>query len=899
MPGSAPSKNLDGLDVMSWWLWDDGFVPEGPPSGTVTFLFTDIEGSTRLWFDHPEPMVSALAQHDATVRVAVESRGGTIFAHTGDGFAAAFWTSDAAIEAAQDAQSALMSEVWPEPLVIRVRMGVHTGTASERAGDYFGPAVNRAARIMAAGHGGQVLISETAARLSSRSDLSDLGTHRLKDLPDPERIWQLGGVTFQPLRSKRDRSGNLPRPARSFVGRVADCKQLSAAVGPGHLVTLIGVGGVGKTRLALETATALRTEFADGAWWCDLAALDAPGSLVGAVAATLSIPLQAGMSPTESAVDWLAGRSMLVVLDNCEHLLESVAGLADAVLEGCSGVALLATSREPLGLDAEQVWPVRSLDPDLEGVQLFVERAVAADASFTPDDDRAVLVELCRHLDGIPLAIELAAAKVRAMSPGEVLDRLGDRFRLLRGGARGGMDRHRTLAATLDWSYGLLPPEHRRLLDCLCVFAGSFHLDAVKAVCVPGELDDVDALDSVSSLVDKSLVTAERHALGTRYRLLETVRQYAEGHAAVQGILAGLRSNHLDYYLGVAESAGADWRVDYTSGQVVFDREWDNLRAATHTALANGDSGSLGRIFTAIGPSVVFTLRYEVADWADAAAELPDAHVSSVGMAALLNGILGDYERCEVLARAAMAGASEATYYETVNYRIALYASLARSGQIELAAETVSASQRASMEAGDTFFDAIGSATYALRALPIDPGGVAAFAQRAEALIATSPNAVLRGEVLSTLSRYYSLIGEHSRAIECCREGLALAEEHHLVRGVHHARNALAQLVARSGAEDPAPVLRAAIAGTYADRSWYDLWPTVPVLAEWWAAHNQPDDAAVVIGFLEAHHLASVDDTTRSLLGTGPDMERALARGVRLNRDQLIGYILEHLSTRH
>ena len=239
----------------------------------------------------------------------IESRRGVVFSTTGDGFASAFWTPDEAVDAAATAQSALGTEVWPDPVVIRVRMGVHTGIARERDGDYFGPTLNRAARIMAAGHGGQVLISDAAARLVSRSELSDLGVHRLKDLPDGERIWQLGVGVFPPLRSGRERTGNLPHAARSFVGREADCKRLAAAVGAGRLVTLTGVGGVGKTRLALEVASGLATEFPDGVWWCDLATLDDPGSLVGAVAATLTISLQAGLSPTESVVDWLEGRS--------------------------------------------------------------------------------------------------------------------------------------------------------------------------------------------------------------------------------------------------------------------------------------------------------------------------------------------------------------------------------------------------------------------------------------------------------------------------------------------------------------------------------------------------------------------------------------------------------------
>ena len=591
----------------------------GAPSGTVTFLFTDIEGSTRLWLDDPEAMAAALVRHDAIVRGSIESHRGVVFSTTGDGFGSAFWTPEEAVAAAAAARSALASEVWPDQVVIRVRMGVHTGIARERDGDYFGSTLNRAARIMAAGHGGQVLISDAAANLVSRSELSDLGVHRLKDLPDGERIWQLGLGGFPPLRSGRERMGNLPHPARSFVGREVDCKRLAAAVGAGRLVTLTGVGGVGKTRLALEVASGLATEFPDGVWWCDLATLDDPGSLVGAVAATLTISLQGGLSPTESVVDWLKGRSTLVVFDNCEHLLDGVAAVLEAVLLGCPTVALLATSREPVGLEAEQVWPVRSLDPDLEGVELFVERATAADASFTPDVDRAVLVELCRHLDGIPLAIELAAAKVRAMSPAEVLDRISDRFRLLRGGARRGMDRHRTLAATLDWSYGLLSREERALLDRLCVFAGSFDLAAVEAICVGEGSDDMAALNAITSLVDKSMVEAERRSAGTRYRLLETVRQYAEGHLADQGDLADLRLRHLAYYCGVAESAGAGWLADFTSGQVVFDREWDNLRAATQTALAIGDSDSLGRMFTAIGSSVIWSLRYEVGDWAEAA----------------------------------------------------------------------------------------------------------------------------------------------------------------------------------------------------------------------------------------------------------------------------------------
>jgi predicted ATPase len=861
----------------------------------VTFLFTDVEGSTRLWQVDREAMASALALHDAIVQGAVESHRGYVFSTAGDSFGAAFWTPDEALAAADSTQATLAEVVWPEPIVIRVRMGVHTGTATERAGDYFGPTLNLAARIADAGHGGQVLVSDATARLVSGRPLRRLGEHRLKDVVGPEVLWQVGDAEFPALRTRSERGGNLPRATRSFVGQVEDLKRLVAAVGVGSVVTLTGVGGVGKTRLALEAATTLRTEFADGAWWCDLAALEDPGSLVGAVAATLSIAMQAGLTPTDSVVDWLSGRSLLVVLDNCEHLLDAAAELVDAVLAACPSISVLATSREPLGLDGEQVWPVRSLDPDLEGVQLFLERAIAADASFTPGDDRAVLVELCRHLDGIPLAIELAAAKVRAMSPNEVLDRLGDRFRLLRGGARGGMDRHRTLTATLDWSYGQLPPDQRQLLDRLCVFAGNFDLAAVKEVCMTEVVDDIDVLDAMTSLVDKSMVVAERHSLGTRYRLLETVRQYGEGHAATMGELADLRVRHLQYYLGVVEAAAAAWFHDYIRGKEVFDREWDNIRAATQTALANSDSHALGRIFTGIGTPAVQGLRWEVGDWADAAIELDDAHVAAFGTAAVFSGIFGDYERCEALARAGMSVASDASYDELLTCRTALYIGLARSGQMDLALEVLRAVQRAAMEVGDPYGDALSSSTYALRALATDPAGVAAYAQRSETLIAAYRHAVLRSEVLGNLSRYYALVGDASRGIDYCRENIALAEEHQLPRGVHHARNALAQLLMRTETEDPIPALREAISGASHARSWYDLWPTMLILAEYWMTRNQPDAAAVLVGYLDSHHLITVNDTTRELLGSSPDVRLAQEQGARLDRDQLVAFVLEHL----
>jgi predicted ATPase/class 3 adenylate cyclase len=865
------------------------------PTGTVTFLFTDVEGSTRLWQTDRDAMASALARHDDIVRKAVETNRGYVFSTAGDSFAAAFWRPEEALAAAEVAQADLAAVAWPTSVVIRVRMGVHTGTASERAGDYFGPTLNLAARIADAGHGGQVLVSDATARLVSLRRLRRLGEHRLKDVADPEVLWQLGDDEFPPLRTQRKRLGNLPRATRSFVGQVDDCKRLVTLVRPGQLVTLTGVGGVGKTRLALEAATALRSEFAQGAWWCDLATLDDPASLVGAVASTLSVAMQPGLTPLESLVDGLDGRSALIVLDNCEHLLDGVATIVDAVLTGCSTVAILATSREPLGVEAEHVWPVRSLDPDLEGVQLFDERADAADASFMPGDDRPAVVELCRHLDGIPLAIELAAAKVRVMTPAEMLDGLSDRFALLRGGARRALDRHRTLAATLDWSYELLTDVERLLLDRLSVFAGSFDVAAVKEVCGFGTLAEADPFELVTLLVNKSLVATERTVGATRYRLLETVRQYAEGHAGANRELAELRDRHVDYYVEVIAAAGLVWHHDFPRGQAVFDLEWDNLRAATQTAIHNGDPAPLELIFSAIDISVVFSLRYEVADWACEAADLRGAGPATCSVAAMFSGLLGDFERCEILARRGLSTASAQGATEDFRCLGPLYVGLVRTGRTGPALEALATGQRLAQDAGHVFRDANASSILAFRLAPIEPTAAAKWARRAEDLIAINRHPVLRTEVLSCLTRYYSLIDDSARGVECAREALAVAEEFHLTRSAHNARNALAQLAARGGPQDPVPVIRAAIAEAYADRDWYDLWPTMPFLAEYWIRHKQSEDAAVVIGYLDSHHLFSVSDEAREPLGSDPALRLSQAHGARLDRDQLVAFVLERL----
>jgi class 3 adenylate cyclase len=458
------------------------------PSGTVTFLFTDIEGSTRLWEADPAGMRIALERHDEILRGAIVDHGGFVFSTAGDSFAAVFGRGGDGVLAAVRAQRELGSELWPEAATVRVRMGLHTGEAHERDGDYFGSAVNRTARLMGSAHGGQVLVSlavEDLVRdeLGGGCALVSLGEHALRGLTRPEVVFQVTGpgleADFAELDSASLRRGNLPTPATSFVGRADDVKDLGAVAVAQRLVTLVGPGGVGKTRLAIETAASVADEYRDGVWFVELAPLAEPAAVIHAVASALSVRPEEGLTVLESVVHKLANRRALLVLDNCEHLLGAAAQIAVTIGRDANRVTSMATSREPLGIAGEQVWPVEPLDPALEAVDLFVERASLGNPAFhLANDDRRALVGLCAALDGIPLAVELAAGRARSMTVQELTDRLDDRFRLLRGSRHSDADhRQRTLLATVEWSYQLLDDDERILFDRLSVFAGGFDID--------------------------------------------------------------------------------------------------------------------------------------------------------------------------------------------------------------------------------------------------------------------------------------------------------------------------------------------------------------------------------------------------------------------------------------
>ena len=568
------------------------------PSGTVTFLFTDLEGSSRLWEQHPDAMRSALARHDEIISDAIASHGGHVVKTTGDGFHAAFTTAADALRAATDAQAALAAASWDATGPLLVRMGLHTGEAQQRDGDYFGTAVNRAARVMAVAHGGQILCSRVTFELAGGAfPVRSLGEHRLRDLSAPEELFQVGGGVFPPLRSVDVVPTNLPVVRTELIGRSDDVAALSELVSREQLVTLTGVGGVGKTRLAMGVAASIATEFADGCWLVELAPVAGGDEVVNAVAASVRSPT----TGLDGLAAYLADRRVLVVLDNCEHVLDAAAQLVDVVLASAPDVHVLVTSREPLGLEGEQVRRVRSLDlPDAgaplgevratAAIRLFAERAMAAAGSFAVDaGNRAAVVEICRHLDGIPLAIELAAARVRSMPLVEIARRLDERFRLLGGGSRRAQERHRTLFAAVSWSYEMLTDDEKVTFRRLAVFPASFDLVALEAV---AGADNPAVVDCVSRLVDRSLVVYEPDT--GRYRLLETLRQFGADRLAEAGETEATRARHAGHFLALTERWGPllDGAA-YDDAAAAVGLELDNLRATADWCVETGRWGAL------------------------------------------------------------------------------------------------------------------------------------------------------------------------------------------------------------------------------------------------------------------------------------------------------------------
>ena len=595
----------------------DDTAPGGRPAGLSTFLITDIEGSTRLWEEQGAAMGPALALHDRLLRTAVEEAHGTVIKTTGDGLLAVFDDQLAAVNAAVNAQVALRDAAWGATGELRVRMAIHSGTAETRDGDYFGPALNRAARILAIGHGGQVVLSAVAAvlardRLPTTMDLRDLGSHRLRDLDRPEQIFQLvvDGLAsdFSPLRSLSTRQSNLPVQVTSFVGRESDLADVKALVLRHRLVTLIGTGGTGKTRLMLEAATQIEDRFPDGTWLAELAPLTDPSQIASEIARALGAPEVPGRPAIAIVTAFLADKDLLLLLDNAEHLVDGVATIAGGLLSAAPRLRIIATSREALAVPGEAVHHVKSLSCPVarrhgagtdetspgdfeaavatEAVRLFAERASTVDPGFTLSHQNVgSITEICRRLDGIPLAIELAAARVSVMSTEDIALRLGDRFRLLAGGRRTAVPRQQTLHALIDWSWDLLTDDDRRLLRRLSIFAGGWTAGAAARTVGdgPDAMDQIELVDQLSRLVDRSLVIVDRGPT-TRYRMLETIRQYAREKLVEAGEVGSVADRHFRTFATLAAAAEpelrgpamADWldRMDADAENLGAAMEW-------------------------------------------------------------------------------------------------------------------------------------------------------------------------------------------------------------------------------------------------------------------------------------------------------------------------------------
>lgn len=579
------------------------------PSGTLTFLLTDIEGSTRLWDETPEFMRQAMVRHDTIIESTVASYRGHVVRPRGEGDSrfAVFEDPLDAVTAALEIHAALDREPWPMPTPLRVRMGLHTGDADLREGDYYGTTINRCARIRGLAYGRQTLISGLTAdliraRLADNVELRDLGEHRLRDLRQAEQLHEviMPGITpdFPPLKSLTTSLTNLPGQLTNFVGREQALQSVKQMLSESRLVTATGSGGTGKTRLALQVGMDLLDKFDDGVWMVELAALTDPAAVAHTVASLFSLPDEADRHHLTALSTFLRAKTLLLILDNCEHLIDACAELAETLVQSCPHVRVLATSREALGVPGECVYNVPSLSlpdatmtaPDAlyhtsEAVQLFVDRARAANTRFNFDEDDAQLVaQLCQRLDGIPLAIELAAARTKVLPVRELVRRLDDRFRLLTSGSRTALPRQQTLRGAIDWSYSLLPENERLLFGRLSVFAAGWTLDDAEAICAADDDPDIysgDVLDLLTRLVEKSLVVFDQQRALPRYRYYETIHQYAREKLADSDDEARLRDRHLAWFLALAErgepklstAQQAEWLER-------FEADLDNLRAA-------------------------------------------------------------------------------------------------------------------------------------------------------------------------------------------------------------------------------------------------------------------------------------------------------------------------------
>ena len=611
------------------------------PSGTITFAFTDIEASSTRWERDRAAMQAAVRRHDALVRAAIVQNTGSVFKTIGDAFCAAFSRPGDAVAAMLEVQRSLLGEDFSALGGLFVRAAIHTGTADERDGDYFGPAVNRVARLLAIGHGGQVLVSGATAAvlqgdLPELASLRDLGEHRLKDLERAERVYQLEApdlpAAFPPLRSLNSLATNLPVQLTSFLGREREIAEIAELVRERRLVTLVGSGGVGKTRAALQVAANLLDAFIDGVWLIELEALSSGDFIASTVAHVLGIGLAGSADPTESLIQGLRQKSALLVFDNCEHLAAPAARAIGAILSACPDVKVLASSRQPLAIDGEETYVLPPLEIPAAAA-LFAQRARAADKRFAlTGENAATVAEICRRLDGVPLAIELAAPKITLLSLSQLLEMLHERFRLL---AQPGVDRlprQQTLRALIDWSYDLLDDDERAAFARLSVFSGGWTLKAAAAVCTGGGIDEWRVFELLEALVSKSLVVTDSGDDERRFHMLNSIHEYSRQKLTASGETEAVAARHVSYYRDlVRDLAPLLESLEDVQWQRALSPEIDNLRAAVDWAIFGRHDVAAGlQLLAQVEWAELLTTPQEAIRWFDAAVALLDEPVDAV-----------------------------------------------------------------------------------------------------------------------------------------------------------------------------------------------------------------------------------------------------------------------------
>lgn len=764
------------------------------PTGDVAFLFSDIEGSTARWSMYPDAMPACLHLHDDLLHEAIAANGGTVFKTVGDEFCAAFPSAERAVHAAMDAQLALAERDWSAVGGLRVRMAVHCGPVTRRGGDYFGSTVNRVARLLSAGHGGQILVSADAARTLDEDGeairLRDLGRHRLKDFPELESIFQLVAPAlpeiFPPLRTVAERPSNLPQHLPPLLGRDAEAAEVVDALQHHRVVSITGAGGVGKTAIALQIGSSMLERCEDGVWLVEFAPVDA-GAVASTIAGVFGIAGGGGASSIEAITAQLKNKDLLIVADNCEHVTGAAAAAIDAILKSCAGVRVLATSREPLALHGEMVYrlPVLAVPPqDAAGAQevaafgacaLFAERARAHVPAFAITDENArTVARICRRLDGIALAIELAAPRLRVLSLTQLDERLAERFRLLTGGQRHALPHHQTLRALLDWSYGLLTENERTLLRRSALFPGGWTIGAAVDVCADETLEEWDLLDHLTSLVDKSLVVADAAEPEPRYRMLESTREYALERLGESGERDAVARKQAEYFYGLALRADEAWpNVSAKEWIAPLCTELDNVRSALTWAVTQQHDELLGlRMFVALEALWWDAEPVEGRRWADALRGFVQTRDPSL-----------EYARYMLAASGiALTLAQETKAVAAARCALESYRALGDEGG-------AAAAQRC-----------LGSALIRLQKLDEGEAAIAAALQTFRA----NGNRRLLALALRTIAAAPLLRGETERAGVIYREALALSQSLQDERGVQAIAGNLAEIEALAGRYDEA-----------------------------------------------------------------------------------------------